>query len=49
MQVAALGFHGAPVDAAMARTVEGSLASDPDGSYFDPCREAEEQLLEAVE
>jgi hypothetical protein len=32
----------------MKRTVEESLASDRDGSVFDPGREAEERLLDEI-
>lgn len=47
-KIAELGFQSTPVRLAMEKTVEESLASDRDGSFFDPGREAEEQFLEAV-
>jgi nucleoside-diphosphate-sugar epimerase len=47
-KLGSLGFESTPVEAAMARTVEESLASDRDGSTFDPGREAEERFLASV-
>ena len=37
-----------PVERSIARTVEESLASGRDGSAFDPERDAEERLLDAL-
>ncbi|MBX0324313.1 NAD-dependent epimerase/dehydratase family protein [Halomicroarcula sp. F13] len=47
-KLAALGWESTPVEEAMERTVEDALASERDGSAFDPGRAAEERLLDAV-
>jgi nucleoside-diphosphate-sugar epimerase len=47
-KLSSLGWRSTPVEVAMERTVEESLASSRDGSAFDPGREAEERFLDAV-
>lgn len=47
-KLAALGWHSTPPREAMARTVAESVASDRDGSAFDPGRDAEERFLESI-
>ena len=47
-KLSSLGWRSTPPAVAMERTVEESLASDRDGSAFDPGREAEERFLESV-
>lgn len=47
-KIASLGWQSTPVDVAMERTVEEALASDRDGSMFDPGREREERFFESV-
>jgi nucleoside-diphosphate-sugar epimerase len=47
-KLASLGWESTPVERAMARTVEESLASGRDGSAFDPGRDAEERVLDAL-
>lgn len=47
-KLASLGWEATPVEQSIARTVEESVASGRDGSAFDPGRDAEERLLDAV-
>lgn len=47
-KLASLGWQSTPVEQSTARTVEESTASSRDGSAFDPGREAEERLLDAI-
>ena len=47
-KLASLGWESTPVERATARTVEESLASGRDGSAFDPGRDAEERVLDAL-
>ncbi|ELZ86055.1 NAD-dependent epimerase/dehydratase [Haloferax elongans ATCC BAA-1513] len=47
-KLSSLGWDSTPPEVAMERTVEESLASERDGSMFDPGREAEERFIEAV-
>jgi nucleoside-diphosphate-sugar epimerase len=48
-KLASLGWASTPVETSMARTVAESVASGRDGSAFDPGRDAEERLLDALE
>jgi len=47
-KLAALGWESTPVEQSTARTVDDSVTSGRDGSAFDPGREAEERLLDAL-
>lgn len=47
-KLASLGWQSTPVEVAIERTVEESIASDRDGSAHDPGRTAEQQILDAV-
>jgi nucleoside-diphosphate-sugar epimerase len=47
-KLASLGWESTPVERSIDRTVEESVASGRDGSAFDPGRDAEERLLDAV-
>lgn len=47
-KLAALGWDSTPPEVAMERTVEESIASGRDGSTYDPGRDDEERLLEAI-
>ena len=47
-KLSSLGWGSTPPEVAMAQTVEESLASDRDGSAFDPGRDAEERLIESL-
>ncbi|MEF8825410.1 MAG: NAD-dependent epimerase/dehydratase family protein [Halapricum sp.] len=47
-KLASLGWESTPVEQSIARTVEESVASGRDGSAFDPGRDAEERLLNAI-
>jgi hypothetical protein len=47
-KLASLGWQSTPVEQSIARTVKESLASGRDGRAFDPGRDAEERLLNAV-
>ena len=47
-KLSSLGWESTPVERSIARTVEESLASGRDGSAFDPGRDAEERVLDAI-
>jgi len=47
-KLASLGWESTPVERAIARTVEESVARGRDGSAFDPGRDVEEALLETI-
>lgn len=47
-KLARLGWRSTPVEGAMDRTVEESIASDRDGGAFDPGREREERAIDAL-
>lgn len=47
-KLAALGWTSTQVETAMARTVADAVASDRDGSSFDPGRDSEEAVLTAI-
>jgi nucleoside-diphosphate-sugar epimerase len=47
-KLASLGWQSTPVERSIARTVEESVASGRDGDTFDPGRDAEERLIEAI-
>jgi nucleoside-diphosphate-sugar epimerase len=47
-KLASLGWESTPVEQSIVRTVEECIASDRDGSSFDPGRDAEEHLLSAI-
>jgi 2'-hydroxyisoflavone reductase len=47
-KLASLGWQSTPVTQSIAETVDESIASDRDGTAFDPGRAAEEQLLDSV-
>ena len=47
-KLASLGWVSTPVEQSIARTVEECIASDRNGSAFDPGRDAEERLLSAI-
>jgi nucleoside-diphosphate-sugar epimerase len=47
-KLASLGWSSTPVEEAMGRAVADHLASDRDGSEWDPGREREERLLEVL-
>jgi nucleoside-diphosphate-sugar epimerase len=48
-KLSSLGWRSTSPEVAMERTVAESLASDRDGSAFDPGREAEERVLAALD
>jgi hypothetical protein len=48
-KLASLGWASTPVEEAIARTVEESVASGRDGRTFDPGRDAEKRLLDRLE
>lgn len=47
-KLASMGWESTPVEQSIARTVEEAVASGRDGSAFDPGRDAEERLLDAI-
>jgi nucleoside-diphosphate-sugar epimerase len=47
-KLASLGWESTPVEQSIARTVEECIASGRDGSAFDPGRDTEERLLNAL-